>query len=208
MKTKFFLLLIPILIFSGCGGAPSNDTVSQEGYISDPSDDNNKWLAGFEIQLKYEVQGITDVVGHVTYDILGGFTFTPDFMLDELVLVQQPSGFMNINSVVNDVPGCQTTTVGDSYIWVNAISGDLVGTDIVFNKEFVTLNHTEGISTTCHGVNFSDANASVFDWIKEYAFPIIIPFEDGATAPIQGSFSFSGRQAEITGIVTITKVTY
>jgi hypothetical protein len=164
-----------------------------------------KWLANFDATLKYQVKG-DEVYGYVFHKMKGGFHFTVDYSTGK-VEMEKPDGFINVTTS-NDVAGCETVTVNDPFLWITGTDAKLVDTNLVFGQKYLSVDHPEGVRTSCIKASFSDPNASVVDLIGKYAFPIEVDFQDGSSMPIHGSFSFSGREASIDGTVTLKKVDY
>lgn len=173
-------------------------------YFGDSIGSTNRWLADFEATLEYEVNNGTETVGFVTHSMKGGFIFTVDYASGTLKL-KQPAGFVNVE-VSNEIVGCETTTINDSFLFVLTTDGKLVDTDFVFGKNFITSDHKEGVKMTCLDANFSDSSASMIDLLGQYAFPVTVEAKEGASTPFQATFSFAGRQAWIDGKVIIGKV--
>jgi len=164
-----------------------------------------KWLANFDATLKYQVKG-DEVFGYVFHKMKGGFHFTVDYSTGKIEM-EKPDGFINV-TVSNDVAGCETVPTNSPFLWITGTDAKLVDTNLVFGSKYLSVDHPEGVKTSCIRASFSDPNASVVDLIGKYAFPIEIDFQDGSSMPIHGSFSFSGREASIDGILTLKKVDY
>jgi len=162
-----------------------------------------KWAAAFDVKLKYEVIG-DEFAGYVTHHMDGGFQFTVDYASGGLKIVE-PMGFINA-TVSDDVATCEVTTINDPFLWVTSTDGKLVDTEIVFGKNYLVVDHNEGVKMSCLNASFSDSNASIVSLVGQHVSQITVKLEDGAKVPIQGSFSFSGRQTTIDGTVTIRKV--
>ena len=179
----------------GEGGPISGDSVGI----------NNKWSVEFDASLAHEVNNGFEEIGTANYDLRGGFVFTVDYATGELKIVNEPAGFVKVVSS-NDVPTCTTSTVNDPFLFVTATDGKLQDNSFVFGKNFITSDHNEGMKMSCMHTSFSDPNASLISILGQYAFPITVDAADGATSAIQGSFSFSGREARIVGILTVHRV--
>ncbi|MFA4891425.1 MAG: hypothetical protein WC604_03715 [Candidatus Gracilibacteria bacterium] len=163
-----------------------------------------KWAAAFDVKLKYEVIG-DEFAGYVTHQMEGGFHFTVvDYATGELKIIE-PMGFINA-TVSDDVATCEVVAMNDPFLWITTTDGKVVDTDVVFGKDYIVVDHGEGVKMTCLNAGFSDPNASVVSLVGQHVSPITVKLEDGAKAPIQGSFSFAGRQATIDGTVTIRRV--
>ncbi len=177
----------------------------ESGPVSaDSSGSTNKWSANFEATLKYEVNNGFEEIGFVTHEMNGGFVFTVDYASGKLELTE-PAGFVNVE-ITNEIPSCSTVALNDPFLFVETTDGKLVDTDFVFGKKFITADHKEGVKMSCLHKSYSIPEASVIDSVGQYGFPLTVEAKDGATAPIHASFTFSGRQAEIDGKVTISRV--
>lgn len=184
-----------------------NSTTDEPDNSSDTSSptDINKWSAYFEAKITYEIKGNEEFIGSATHEVNGGFFFTIDYQSKKLEIVKPAGGYMTVN-VIDDVPECNWTVLTDPFIWIENISGSLNDTEFVFNKDFVTGDHDEGLQISCPYKNIPMPQVSTIQMISDNAFPVSIDAQNGASAPIQGSFAFSGRQAIINGTLSVHEI--
>lgn len=198
--------------------APGETAEPADGQASAPSGSAepfgeiqaSPWKAELEATVTSDIWNTDGKIGESEAKLQGTFYFDVDHPTETLSLNEAKGGTITV-SISDDVPDCVTALVNDPVLKVETVRGTLEGTEFRFGKDFITVDHPEGITMSCAGLaSFTERSASVLDLVKKHAFPVTVPIlndMDEMRVPFRGSFVFSGHQnAVIEGTLRVSKV--